>query len=333
MELLSDRRGVEATVIITRTPLRISLVGGGTDMPAFTQKHPGAVVSFAIDKYVYVSVNPKFDRKFRVSYSKTENADRVDQIKHDLVRESLKISGVTEGVEITSISDIPGTGTGLGSSSAFTVGLLKALEKYPDPSILAERAFEVESGKCYHPVGRQDQYASAHGGFNFMIFGKNNVQVTPLRLPFHWRKEFSNYALLLWTGITRDANDILQRQDKTFRDGGNIEIGKHLSRYAHDFYQELIDGANMERLGALMNIAWTEKKMLAPGISTMKIDDLYGSAIKCGAYGGKLLGAGGGGFLFFLAPPEKHDDIVEKTGLKKIDFKIEMEGSKVIYNG
>lgn len=320
-------------MIVTRTPLRISLIGGGSDMPSFYKKHPGMVISFAIDKYVYVSVNKKFDGKLRVSYSSTENVEDVSDLKHDLVRETLKNFKIKSGLEITSVADIPGTGTGLGSSSAFTVGLVKALGRETDPATVAERAFYVEAESCHRPVGKQDQYASAFGGFNQILFGKNRVAVTPL-LPSHaWISDFESHALLLWTGMTRDAGEILKAQDKAFRDGGNLEYGKRLVDLAHEFHQDLMDSATMDRLGTLLHISWITKKGLARGVSNQKIDDLYTTALSCGAHGGKLLGAGGGGFLFFLAPPERHGKIVEATGLRKVDFKIEQRGSEVIYDG
>lgn len=319
-------------MIITRTPLRISLVGGGTDMPAFYSKHPGAVFSFAIDKYVYVSVNKKFDGTFRVSYSKTEMADTIDAIQHALVRESMKLMNVKQGLEVTSVADIPGEGTGLGSSSAFTVGLLKALSPKSEPSILAERAYEVEANMCSHPVGKQDQYASAIGGMNFMTFGKNSVNVRPIFPSSEWMHDFCSSSLLLWTGMTRDANDILKSQRKGFQDGGNIEVGKMLAHQAHDFMQEVADGAKIKRLGEIMDKTWKLKKKLSTQISNPKLDQMYEKAKEAGAYGGKLLGAGGGGFFFLFAPNYLHKQIVEATGLRRVDFALEQNGSEVIYH-
>lgn len=317
---------------ITRTPLRISLVGGGTDMPAFYSKHPGAVFSFTINKYVYVSVNEKFDGTFRVMYSKTENVPSVEQIDHTLVRESLRMMNVKSGMEIASIADIPGEGTGLGSSSAFTVGLLRALtHEELEPSILAERAFTIEAEKCMNPVGKQDQYASAIGGMNFMTFGKRSVSCRRISPPAKWMEDFYSSTLLLWTGMTRDANEILKFQRKGFQDGGNVEVGKMLSRQAHEFMQEVLDGAKAKRLGEILHETWKLKKMLAPSISSSRIDEIYEKAIQAGAYGGKLLGAGGGGFLFFFAPNYLHRNIIADTGLKNIEFEVEENGSEVIY--
>lgn len=318
-------------MLTTRTPLRISLVGGGTDMPSFYKKHTGAVISFTINKYVYVSINKKFDGKLRVSYSKTENVDSVDDLQHELVRESLKLFNIKSGLEITSISDIPGSGTGLGSSSAFTVGLLKALGTTNGTVTLAERAFTVEADKCSHPVGKQDHYSAAFGGLNYFVFGKNKVEHNPIMPSIKMVQELQSHSLLLWTGITRDANEILKNQNKTFLDGGNIEIGKQLSRLADDLYVEMSDGIEMERIGEYLQKAWQLKKFLAQSITNSKVDAWYEKAIWKGAYGGKLLGAGGGGFMYFLAHPKLHDSIVEETGLRKVEFKLDYEGSQVIY--
>lgn len=319
-------------MLITRTPLRISLIGGGTDMPSFYKKNAGAVVSFTIDKFIYISVNQKFDGKYRVSYSKTENVNSIDEIQHNLVRESLRLFNIKTGLEIVSVADIPGSGTGLGSSSAFTVGLLKALGKDIQPSILAERAFTVEAEKCYSPIGKQDAYASAHGGLNYMAFQKNSVKVIKINPSKDWIREFEDNSLLLWTGVSRDANDILRAQNKTFLDGGNVEIGKMLAQLANDLYVGLLSGISIPEIGLLMEEAWKIKKFLAHGVSNFQIDVWCEIAMRNGAYGGKILGAGGGGFLYFLAPPDSHKRIVEKTGLRKIPFKMEHEGSKVIYD-
>lgn len=318
-------------MITTKTPLRISLCGGGTDLKSFYSKHTGAVVSFSINRYVYVSVNKKFDGRLRVSYSKTENVDSVDDLQHELVRESLRLFNIKSGLEITSISDIPGGGTGLGSSSAFTVGLIKALSDHISLGSLAERAFTVEADKCNHPVGKQDHYSAAFGGLNHFLFSRRKVEWNPISPSLKLIKDLESHSLLLWTGITRDANEILKTQNKTFLDGGNIEIGKQLSGLADDLYVEMLDGIEMERIGEYLQKAWQLKKFLAQGITNSKVDAWYEQGMWKGAYGGKLLGAGGGGFLYFLAHPKQHDTIIKETGLRKIEFKLDYEGSQVIY--
>lgn len=319
-------------MIITRTPLRISLIGGGTDLPSFYKKAPGAVLSFAIDKYVYVILNKKFDGSYRIAYSRTEIVDSIEKIEHNLVRETLKLfSNIKHGLEITTVADIPGTGSGLGSSSAMTVGLLRALQPEEPPTILAERAFCVEAEACGAPVGKQDQYASAIGGMNFMIFGKNNVSVKPIVLPSRLMHDFENSSLLLWTGITRDANPILKDQRRRYDSGEAMTSGRKLAKLAHDFLEELAGAGRIKIMGEIMHQSWILKREMAEGISNPDIDNIYNAAMQAGAYGGKILGAGGGGFFFFLAPQYMHKKIIEATGLQKVDFKLEERGSEVVY--
>lgn len=286
-----------------------------------------------IDRYVYVSVNKRFEGGYRISYSKTENVTSVAEIEHDLVREALKTTAIQPGLEITSIADIPGNGTGLGSSSSFTVGLLKALLKDDDPGLLAERAFTVEAEKCGHPVGRQDQYAAAHGGVNYMTFSKNRAAVRKLWISQKWKQDFEGHALLLWTGASRNANHILKEQGVVMEHNHNAsELGVILSKQAQEFYEELLDGITVKRAAERIHDGWMTKRAIMPIITTPDIDDAYDRAIQAGAWGGKLLGAGGGGFLFILAPKYVHQKILETTGLKNVSFHIEMEGSKVIYD-
>lgn len=315
-------------MIISKTPLRVSLVGGGTDIPAFYEKSPGAVVSFSIDKYVYVTVNDKFDGHFRVSYSETENVGSIYDIKHDLVRQALWQFQVKKGLEIVSVADIPGEGTGLGSSSAFTVGLINALnyhyqQDYLSPGVLAELAFKVESGP--HPdIGKQDAYAAAYGDFNFMHFTRNSVEVTPLVMD----EEVEKWFLLLYTGITRSSVELLREQRKAL-EGKNFEIGKGMARLAEEFTRKYYDGDL--NIGELLHENWLLKSCIAPGISNFEIDEWYRVARENGAEGGKLCGAGGGGFMLFYAPPDSHRKIAEATGLRRVEFKIAKEGSRVIY--
>ena len=324
-------------MLITRTPLRISFVGGGTDMPAFYNHQKGAVVSFAINKYIYVLVNKKFDGKFRVSYSQTENVDTIEEIKHDLIRESLLTHNIKKGLEIVTVSDIPGNGTGLGSSSATTVGLVNALESNTPPSTLAERAWMIEAEKCFHPVGKQDHYAAAHGGLNYFEFSKRCVTVSPIPFSDHWINELENHSLLLWTGISRNANDILKHQCKNLeRDEVAIECGQRLSSLATDLYNKMLDaefirGIPMETLAEFLDYGWGLKQGLEKGIGTDEITTLYDTAIDNGAWGGKMLGAGGGGFLYFIAPPFAHEGIAAATGLCRVSFKFEPKGSEVVY--
>jgi len=314
-------------MIITKTPLRISLVGGGTDMPSFYTKHTGAVVSFAIDKYVYVCVNKKFDKKIRVSYSKTENVGVVDEIEHELVRECLRFFKVHEGVEVVTISDIPGMGSGLGSSSSLTVGLINALGHGSPKSMLAERAFTIEAEKCYHSIGKQDHYAAAWGGMNYMRFFRNSVEVKTM-FPV---AEMLDHMLLLWTGISRHSEEILVEQRSRYNSGETLKVGVKLAKLARDFHDEYLMGMRPNRIGEYLHENWELKKRLS-NITNCFIDDHYETAMKNGAYGGKLLGAGQGGFLLFVAPPEKHADISVETGLRIVNFKISHTGSEVVYH-
>jgi len=324
---------MEEALIITRTPLRVSLVGGGTDLPAFYKKHLGAVVSLTIDRYVYVSVNRRFEGGYRISYSKTENVTSVSEIEHDLVREALKTTAIQPGLEITSIADIPGRGAGLGSSSSFTVGLLNALLKDDDPSVLAERAYTIEAEKCGRSVGKQDQYAAAYGGMNYMTFGKRNVCVRRLEISEAWKNDFEKHALLLWTGTSRNANLILKEQAQVLEYNQNaVDLSVILAKQAREFYEEFLEGMTVKRAAELVHSAWMTKRAIMPTITTADIDEAYERALQSGAWGGKLLGAGGGGFMLILAPKYTHARILEATGLRNLPIRIEMEGSKVIYD-
>lgn len=314
-------------MIITRTPLRISLCGGGTDMPEFYKKHPGAVISFTINKYVYVSVNEKFDGNLRLSYSKTENVESSWQLKHDLARETLKAFGLRRGLEITSVSDIPGEGSGLGSSSAFTVGLINALAKDPlDKFVLAERAYRIEREKCGHPVGKQDQYASAFGGVNLISFFSDGA--VSVRKAVCDIEKLNSCMLLLWTGRTRNANEILSRQGNLL--SHNQSLGVELHHIAHQIYSK-ISWIEPKDLGAYLHTAWDIKRRMANGISNEYIGNIYQIGLNNGAYGGKICGAGGGGFMLFVADPDSHDRIARATGLRRVPFKITSKGSEVVH--
>ncbi len=315
-------------MIITKTPLRISLVGGGTDMPQFYKHHVGGVVSFTINKYVYISVNPKFDDGIRVSYSQTENVSSLDDLKHDLARETLREWRITHGIEVVSVADIPGNGSGLGSSSAYVVGLVNALGSGAHPGTLAERAYIIESERCGHPVGKQDQYASAYGGMNYMTFRPNRVEIETL----YPKRNALDSLLLLYTGLSRSANDILKEQGKRFNQNETLQVGKDLAGLAYAFRNEWLEGrVTPESVGKYLNSGWEFKKLLAT-VTNPEIDGLHETALRNGAYGGKLLGAGGGGFLLFSAPIETHARIAEATGMRRVDFEVSNFGSEIIYD-
>lgn len=333
----TKRQQQEEPVIISRTPCRMSFVGGGTDMPSFYLKHGGAVVSTSIDKYIYIVVNSKFDDHLRVSYSVTENCDTVDQVHHPLVRESLKLVGVTKGIEIVSMADIPASGTGLGSSSSFTVGLLNALHaylgKHPTKHQLGQESCRIEIDICKEPIGKQDQYAAAFGGLNFIRFNKNNtVEVEALDTHTHVHDRLESCTLAFYTGIQRSASNLLKEQNEAIRSGSKTLIMQQMADQAMQLRDELRRG-NTDSLGVMMHEGWKLKKSILGAISNDQIDRWYEKGCEAGALGGKLLGAGAGGFLVFYAPPERHRDIERALSeLKPISFKLDQYGSKIIFS-
>jgi D-glycero-alpha-D-manno-heptose-7-phosphate kinase len=324
-------------MIITRTPLRISFVGGGSDLPAFYEKEQGAVLSTAIDKYIYVTVNPKFDHKIRVSYSITEIVDRVDELKHNLVREAMTMLKIQQGVEITSISDIPSEGTGLGSSSSYTVGLLNALYAHryymAGAERLAREASYIEIERCNKPIGKQDQYIAAYGGMQYIRFNPDgSVFVDPVICSPNTIQNLERSLLLLYTGLTRSADDILMEQSREVQsDDAKRQGTRRMVELAGQLYEAL--GRNdLNAFGEILHAGWMQKRKLASSISNRVIDVWYEKARVAGAIGGKLLGAGGGGFLLLFAPPESHGDIVRAlSDLQWKPFYFSPQGSKVIY--
>jgi len=321
-------------VIITRTPLRISFAGGGSDLPAFYRHEAGAVVATAIDKYIYITVNKKFDSRIRASYSETEMVDRVDDLRHELVREALRLTGITGGIEITSISDIPSRGTGLGSSSSYTVGLLHALHSFLGRHVgaarLAEEACQIELERCRKPIGKQDQFMAAFGGLQFIRFEEASVSVEPLLLGAEFREALQAHLLLLYTGLTRSADSILADQQRGL-DRGDVGDTLRLRNLALDLRAAVLE-RRLGEIGEILDAGWAVKRRLAPGITTPQIDEWYARARDAGALGGKLLGAGGGGFLLLFAPPKDHAAIVEKLPeLRRVPFSFEPHGSRIIY--
>lgn len=324
-------------MIQTRTPLRISLFGGGTDMPEFFTRHIGAVVSFCINKYIYISVNEKFDGRTRVSYSKTEIVDDPKKLEHDLVREALKYSGLS-GLEITSVSDIPGEGSGLGSSSAFLVGLLVALTGHVNgsveahPSVFAQTAHLIERFECGYPVGKQDHYAAAHGGLHYYQFNQDGTVFAELiKYSKEVKRFLENEVMLFYLGRTRKANTILGEQARRFVGEETTEAGISLRDAAMATRMALEDGRTND-IGWMMHEAWKRKKKLST-VSDAEIDDIYERAVKAGALGGKVCGAGGGGFMIFVAKPECQRGIEEAIGLRRVRFEIADQGSQVVYRG
>jgi D-glycero-alpha-D-manno-heptose-7-phosphate kinase len=324
-------------MIISRTPLRVSFVGGGSDLPAFYQSEIGAVVSTAISRYIYITVNPKFDDKIRASYSQTEIVDGVDELKHELIREALKMVRIDRGIEITSISDIPSRGTGLGSSSTYTVGLLNALYAFRNYFAGAERlareACIIEIERCGKPIGKQDQYIAAYGGLQYIRFNPDGgVYVDPIVCEPETRQRLQAGLLMLYTGLVRSADDILKEQSyNTSTDEKKRTSLCKMVGLAEQMREALLRN-DLNGFGEVMHAGWMEKRKLASGISKPCIDEWYERARAHGAIGGKILGAGGGGFLLLYAPPERHPEICEALPeLRPIEFCFSPQGSKLIY--
>jgi D-glycero-alpha-D-manno-heptose-7-phosphate kinase len=324
-------------MIISQTPFRISFAGGGSDLSAYYQEYGGAVVSTAIDKYIYVTISRKFDQSLRVSYSHTEEVERASQLQHPIVREGMAMLGIEGGLEITSVADIPSRGTGLGSSSSFAVGLLHALHaiqgKHVSAGQLADEACRIEIERCGEPIGKQDQYAAAFGGLNFIRFLRDgSVQVEPIVLTRDARQELEKHFLLFYTGITRSASVILTRQSEELsKHSGKIEAMQKMVGCAEDLREALWKG-NFDSLGSILHENWILKQSLADGIGTGQINAWYGRALKAGALGGKLLGAGGGGFLLFFAPLHKHTAILSSlSDLRLVPFTMEARGSRIVF--
>jgi len=323
-------------MIISRTPLRVSLVGGGSDLPAFYQRETGAVVTTAIRKYIYVTVNRKFDSRIRASYSVTEIVDSVDDIKHELIRECLRTLKIDGGIEITSISDIPSRGTGLGSSSSYTVGLLSALYAYGNRHIGAERlareACEIEIERCGKPIGKQDQYIAAYGGFQYLQFNPDgSVFVDPILCTPHTRRSLEQHLLLLYTGTTRSADPILAEQARNLEDTARRTAMRRMVALAANLRDSLATD-DLTSVGEILHEGWVLKRGMAAGVSNSEIDECYDRARTHGALGGKVSGAGGGGFLLLYAPPEAHQGICRALPrLRPVPFGMERQGSKIIY--
>jgi D-glycero-alpha-D-manno-heptose-7-phosphate kinase len=319
-------------MIITKTPLRIGLVGGSTDIPEYYRNYGGLLVSAAINKYIYIIVNKKFDHKIRVSYSKTEIVDTVEEINHPSVREAMKLLDIDGGIEILSVSDIPSTGTGLGSSSTFLVGLLNALHAYKSEFAsrekLAEEAIQIERNILREPGGMQDQYMASFGGINMLKFNENDsVYVNPVTLNHDKLEKLKDNMVLLYTGIDHNSGELHHNIRKEI--SSHLDEYEKMKGYSEEFYHYLFD-MDIKKLGRLLNDNWKCKKSLYEKISTQQIDEYYSRAIGMGAYGGNLIGAGGGGFLVFIIDSwnrKKLDDL----GLRSIDFDFDFEGSRIIY--
>ena len=327
-------------MIITRTPFRLTLGGGGTDLPSFYRDHGGFILAAAIDKYMFLNVNtPIVDDKIRVRYTGSEMVDHVDDVKHTLAREALKYFGVTSGIEIVSIADIP-AGTGLGSSSSYLVGLLNALhtllQDQATPQKLAEEACRIELEVLRKPIGKQDQYMAAFGGLTTLdIDPEGNVSVKRLDLDVDLVESLEHNILMFYTHEMRDATTILKKQDEAARTKDRTVVRS--LREIKDIGLEISDAiskGNLRRFGELLDVHWQSKKRLSEGISNPQIDAWYELAKQNGAVGGKISGAGGGGFLMLYCEENKARlrEVMRAAGLRELKFRFDFEGSKVVFD-
>ena len=322
-------------MIITKTPLRISFVGGGSDIKEFYHQTDGKVISATIDKYVYVIIKERFDNKIIIDYTKREVVDSIDEIKHELVREAMRKTRIKNGIEIITPADIPSEGSGLGSSSTVTVGLLHAFYAYKGVIVtrehLAREACEIEIDILKKPIGKQDQYAAAFGGVNRITFKKDGcVEIHKIELSDEQYRKLGSNILLFYTDKTRQSSSILSEQKRNTNN--KFSILKKMVDLVNPFEENLIIG-NYDELGRLLNQNWIFKKKLATKITNGQIDNMYHTAIDAGAIGGKISGAGGGGFMMFYVPRHKQDSVREALkDYRELPFMLDKYGSRIIFD-
>ncbi len=326
-------------MIITRAPVRIPLGGGGTDLPSYYSKRGGALISAAISKYIYATVNKRFESSIRLSYSKTEIVNSPDEIQHPIVREALKLVGLDDHLEITTIADVPSS-TGLGTSSSFTVSLLLALHTYKHEYIprqaLAEEAFHIEHDLLQEPVGKQDQYLAAFGGITTLDIEKSGyVRVGSVWLTDDAIDQMESNLLLFYTGVRRSASEVLADQNKAAEENER-DVLKRLDaiREIGVEIRHAFQTGNLRRFGELLDEHWQTKKRLSNKVSSPEIDRWYQIARENGALGGKIMGAGGGGFFMFYCDNSKAKlrEILAAEGLRGMRFRIDRDGAKVLFN-
>ncbi len=322
-------------MIIVQTPLRVSFFGGGTDFPSFYCEEGGVALTSSIDKYIFIAIKQRFDQKLRVGYTRTEIADRVDEIEHELIREAMRKTGIKAGVEVTTMGDIPANGTGLGSSSTVTVGALHAMYAYRNELVskerLAREACDIEIGTLNKPIGIQDQYIAAYGGLRFIEFGVDDtilcqkIELNPALL-----RQLNDNFMLFFTGVSRSSASILNEQKENI-DQRRLVL-RRIKEMAYVARDELRAG-NLDNIGCLLHESWMLKKQLASAISNSDIDDIYLAALKAGAIGGKITGAGGGGFLLLYCPYEKQNAVrAALSTFQELPFQLEQDGSKIIFD-
>ena len=325
-------------MLVSRAPLRISLAGGGSDLPSFYQQGFGQVFSFAIDKYVYIACHELFSGGIRLSYSKTENVSKASQIEHPLIRESLSFLDFDESIEIGSFADVPGSGTGLGSSSAFCVALVNVIKNYMGTSVssefLAQSACTIEIEKCRDPIGKQDQYIAAFGGFSCFTFHRDDtVSIEPLKISEDVLYDLEDNLLLFFTGFSRSASSILKDQNLKTKESDNTMIDNlHYVKEMGYRSKKFLEEGDLLSFGSLMHEHWEHKKRRSGGMSNEKINEWYTLGINNGAIGGKLVGAGGGGFLlFYTMNKNKLRQAMKSVGLQEVRFKYDFEGTKLLF--
>lgn len=326
-------------MIVTKTPLRTSFFGGGTDFKDYYQKSKygyGTVVSIALDMYVYIIINKRFDDKIRIVYSGNELVDNVDDIKHNIIREALKMTNITKGVEILYLANLPMTnlGIGLASSSALAVGVLSALHEFKGETVsketLAKEAIDLEINHLHQQIGIQDQYAVSFGGFNKYEFNKDDsVTIKKINIDYDIKNDLFSKILLFYTGLTRDSSKIFEKQKETTIN--KSEILDEMVDIADKSY-ELLNNKEYDEFGKLLNRAWNVKKKFADNISNNLIDEMYSKALDAGAMGGKILGAGGGGFLLLYVPFDKQNNVRNSLkDFKEVKFSFDEIGSQIVY--
>lgn len=320
--------------VTSKTPLRIGLLGGGSDLESYFEKNNfGSTISASINKYIYITVHKRYDDLIRASYSKTEIVDNVKDIKHELIRESLKYLNIKKGIEVVSISDVTGHGTGLGSSSSYTVGLINAISalttKKRSRFNLANDACKIEIDLCGHPIGKQDQFAASFGGLNEIIYKKENINVIPLNISSKNLNKLSENLLLFDTGIKRKSSKILSKQTNLYKESKKLEATKKMVDMVPDMKKALLN--DIDLVGEILDESWKIKKSLVGGIANKTINSYYSKAMKNGAIGGKLCGAGGGGFLLLYCKKENHNKLRKSlSSLKELNFEFDYEGASLL---
>jgi D-glycero-alpha-D-manno-heptose-7-phosphate kinase len=325
-------------MIITRSPLRITLGGGGTDLPSYYESYGGFLIAAAIDRYVYITLHDTFQQEFIIKYSRLERVTTIGAIEHPIIRESFRATDIEEAgsLEVTSMADIP-AGTGLGSSGSFTTALLKALHAHKKnlihPAELAEQACDIEINRLHEPIGKQDQYIAAYGGLTCFEFGTDGkVKAWPLRIPEDRRYDLEDNLLLFFTGYSRSASTVLKEQNDKSKtmDKDMLENLHFVKRLAIES-QQALEGGELSEFARLMNVHWQNKKKRSNNMSNQHINELYDFALANGALGGKLIGAGGGGFLMFYTEEKtKLRHAMKEQGLKEVRFKFDFEGTKLL---